>query len=109
MIGIDIVDIEEIEEKKLERILNDSEREYVERSDNPERRREVVAGLFAGKEAVFKAMKCSNLGVKILRDIEIRHEESGRPYVVFRGEKIKMELSISHTSKTAVAVAIDLR
>lgn len=109
MVGIDIVEVERIDERKIERLLTANEKLYLYKSDNPARRREVLAGLFAGKEAVFKALGCGHLGLNVLQDIEILHEESGRPYACFHGERLKMELSISHTQSIAVAVAMNLQ
>ena len=108
MIGIDVVDIGEIDEKKLTRILSPIEKEYLDKSTNSDRRREVMAGIFACKEAVFKALECDSLGLEILKDIVIDHEQNGRPYVIFKGSRIPMKLSVSHSKSTAVAVAINL-
>lgn len=108
MIGIDVVEINDIDENKLIKILSPIEREYLDKSTNIERRREVLAGLFAGKEAVFKALECDSLGLEIMKDIVIAHEDSGRPYVIYKGTRIPMKLSISHSKSTAVAVAINL-
>lgn len=108
MIGIDIVDIDKINVDKLYKVFTDCEKEYVDSSHNPDRRREVVAGIYAGKEAVFKALALDNLGLEVLKKIEIKHKDNGRPYICYCGENIDMEISISHTNHTAVAVAIDL-
>ncbi len=107
MIGIDIVEISEIDVDKLMKILTDNEKAYVNKSQNINRRREVVAGIYAGKEAVFKCMNFANLGLQVLNNIEINHNENGRPYVCYCGEKIDIQLSISHTKHTAVAVALN--
>ena len=62
-----------------------------------------LAGIFAGKEAVSKA-----LGVlkypSIL--IEIRHDRNGKPEAYTNSKKLKIALSISHTKEIAVAVAV---
>lgn len=74
-----------------------------------------MAGLFAAKEAVSKALGTGfSLGIG-LKDIEIRHRESGAPYAVLHGaaEKRRKELgggqvhvSISHIQAIAMAQAI---
>ena len=105
-IGIDIVEIEDIDADKLYKVFTESEKNYVDKSTNKERRREVVAGIYAGKEAVFKAMGLNNLGLQVLKSIEINHRENGQPFVCYQGIEQDMLLSISHTKHTAVAVAV---
>lgn len=64
-----------------------------------------LAGVFAAKEAVTKAL---SLGPGSWLKIEITYEKSGRP-VVHLGSKLKphsWDLSISHTKETAVAVFV---
>ncbi len=57
------------------------------------------AGLFCAKEAIFKAgFNKENISYS---DIEIEHDEKGKP--IFEG----FNISIAHTSETAVAVAIN--
>jgi holo-[acyl-carrier protein] synthase len=65
-----------------------------------------AAGMFAAKEAVVKSL--SFFGKKSsLRDIEIVHEEDGRPVVVLRREgSIACQVSISHTADLACAMAL---
>jgi phosphopantetheine--protein transferase-like protein len=65
-----------------------------------------LAGRFAAKEAVFKA-----LGNKYLnwKDIEILNDEEGKPCCkILNGKsgKVKVQLSISHVKSYAVASAI---
>ena len=108
-VGIDIVEVQDIDVDKLYKVFSNCEREYVDASTNFDRRRDVVAGIFAGKEAVFKALKLDSLGLQVLRDIEIRHHANGCPFVCYKGKVASnIELSISHTRLTAVAVAFCL-
>ena len=62
-----------------------------------------LAGMFAAKEAVFKA-----LGRKIsLKSIEIERKDSGQPIVFVNGKRVKsIHVSLSHTSETAIAIAV---
>ncbi len=53
---------------------------------------------------MFEALGLGGLGLEILREIEILHDDNGAPTCVFRG--IYVQLSISHTRHTAVAVAV---
>lgn len=104
MIGIDIVEIEDFSDKDYSRIFTKNELAHINKATSCARKTEVMAGIFAAKEAVFKAMRLENLGLDVLKNIEILHKENGCPYCVFEDKNI--ELSISHTRHTAVAVAI---
>lgn len=67
-----------------------------------------LAGRFAAKEAVGKAIGCS----LSWQDVEITNNEQGKPCVILHGKakKIagnkKMHLTISHSETCAMAVAI---
>ncbi len=102
MIGIDIVEIEDFAARDFSRIYTPRELDYINRATNAARKTEVMAGIYAAKEAVFKALGLSGLGLEILR--EILHGDNGAPMCVFRGAYV--QLSISHTRHTAVAVAV---
>lgn len=63
-----------------------------------------LAGTFAAKEAVSKALDASQ---QALSEIEITHLPSGMPQVSVKGQKRSdVLISISHTKTTATAVAI---
>ncbi len=77
---------------------------------------EHVAGKYAAKEAVVKAMGTGFRNMK-WKDIEILNQESGKPVVVFSGNAKKIfELknfsrilvSISHCEEYAIAFAVAL-
>jgi len=65
-----------------------------------------LAGRFAAKEAVFKALGDAQLS---WRDLEILNDKDGRPYCKILNPKIKkakVQVSISHVKNYAVANAI---
>jgi phosphopantetheine--protein transferase-like protein len=66
---------------------------------------ESLAGAFAAKEAVVKAVSLTTLG---LSDIEVLKHQSGKPYVVcdILESLCTVDLSISHDGEYAVAFAI---
>lgn len=113
MIGIDLVEIKKINKaiKKvgfISKILTKKEIEYVEQfKDNNLH----IAGFFACKEAVMKALEnCKKIG---FTEIEVLHKESGKPYVRLYGEAKKVfekgkykdiEVSISQTENFATAI-----
>ncbi len=103
--GIDIVDIKRIrdilEKKKqgfFNRVFTDKEILYIL---NGGTQATTVAGIFASKEAIAKALG-TGIGKIGWRDIEILHDEKGKPFTNIDG----MELSISHEQDYAIAIAI---
>jgi holo-[acyl-carrier protein] synthase len=117
-IGIDIVEVSRIQsaigEKKnfLKRIF--SERE-VKLSERGKFRFEELAGRFAVKEAVFKALKTGWRRGVAFKDIVVLNEPTGAPYVEFHGKTQEYAssmgvkhafVSISHTKSLAVAIVL---
>jgi holo-[acyl-carrier protein] synthase len=117
-VGIDLVEIERIKrllgrngEPFLDRILQADEQGARER--NPEH----IAGLFAAKEAVMKALGTGMAGAAF-SEIQIWHADSGQPHVRLHGSTARRaeaagatgwHVSITHNRTTAAAVAIALR
>lgn len=115
-VGIDIVEIRRIKEAMgkhanfIDRLFSKNEIEYFKvRNLRPE----FVAGRFAAKEAVVKAMGTGFSGFEI-KDIEIDRTASGKPIVVLRGKakmiaqkcgNYKIHVSISHSLDNAIAYA----
>ena len=64
---------------------------------------EHFAGIFAAKEAVSKAMGVHKYPYS---EIEIRHTKHGAPVAYYRGKKIPISISITHTKHVAAAIAI---
>jgi len=65
-----------------------------------------LAGRFAAKEAVFKAMVDKNLS---WNDVQILNDKEGKPLCRIlngRGKKIEVHISISHVKNYATAFAI---
>jgi holo-[acyl-carrier protein] synthase len=65
-----------------------------------------LAGRFAAKEAVFKALGDKNLG---WQDVQILNDPEGKPYCFLfnqKGKKLEAHISISHVKTYAVASAV---
>lgn len=116
-VGIDIVEIRRIKnaiessDRFLEKIFTSAELEYL-KSRNL--RPEYVAGRFAAKEAVAKALGTGFRGFDF-KDIEIDRTTLGKPIVILKGKakliakkegQYNIHLSISHGEDSAVAYAI---
>lgn len=113
-LGIDLCAIGRIRDMKnvdsfAQRILTDVEWAYWHQNG---RRYETLAGFFAGKEAVGKALGAGNtLGFK---NISIDHRKGGSPFVVLYSSAAAMarqqgyqsfDISIAHDGEYAIAVA----
>lgn len=117
-IGIDLVEVSRIKNavttKKnfLNRIYSNKE---IKLSDRGKFRFEELAGRFAVKEAILKAIKTGwRRGVKF-NEIIVLNESSGAPYVNLIGKTQKFAeslgvknifVSISHTKELAIGMAI---
>ena len=118
MIGIDIIEVARVDtsEKFVERIANEKEIEYINKSGCENLRHQRIAALFCLKEAVMKALEMGKNSGVVFKDIELTHNEFGKPEVVLHGkaeEKYqqcfsdkKIEVSLSHTPTMATAIAI---
>jgi holo-[acyl-carrier protein] synthase len=119
-IGIDLVEVSEAErmlerwgERLLRKVLTERERAYVLRFARPAKH---LAVRLAAKEAVYKAMQGMPGSREIgWRDIEVERSEEGRPSISLNGDAaevaraggvLRISLSLSHTQKTAGAVAL---
>lgn len=104
--GVDIIEISRIRDAIMkndrfsERMFTERELDYFQKHGS---RFETLAGFFAAKEAFSKYLGTGIRGFEF-RDIEIGHDELGAPFVVFKGKKTDVSLSISHNTDTAVAV-----
>lgn len=107
-VGIDIIDVERIKrlhkrhgERFLNRVFTATEIEHA-LSARGDRRYERLAARFAAKEAVIKA-----LGYAVpFRSIEVRNLLSGKPIVTCELVRGKIEASLSHTDRLALAYVL---
>ncbi len=104
--GVDIIEVERIKKAVentsgfTEKVFSQPEIEYFMKSGE---RFETLAGFYAAKEAFVKYKKIGIRGLG-LSEISVEHEGLGAPFIVFRGERQGVSLSISHNKTTAVAV-----
>lgn len=115
-IGIDIVEIDRIQKtmenpRFLQRVFSEEEREYFSARNQAA---QSVAGSFAGKEALSKALGTGFRGFR-MSEVEILHDEYGKPHVALTGEAkqtadrlgiCSLYISISHSKKYAIAQVI---
>lgn len=120
-IGVDIIEIDRIEkgikkqDKFLDKIFTDKEIEYFQ---NRKMNIEVIAGNFAAKEAISKALGTGFRSLSFL-DIEVLRDELGKPivnienkmkknieYIFGGGQVYRIHITISHSKSNAVAYAI---
>lgn len=102
-VGTDIVRIERVGESIARRILTPNETAFFDTLRLESRRREWLAGRFAAKEAVIKAISTPECVVGP-RDIEIMPDEHGRP-VASCAKRPDLVLSVSIAHETDYAVA----
>jgi holo-[acyl-carrier protein] synthase len=115
-IGIDIVEIVRMEKAVdqwgnafLERIFTPNELAYAKSKALPGQH---LAGRFAVKEAVAKALASGWSGGFRWKDVEVENDPSGKPAVAVHGAvKValgdrRLLISISHSGAVAVACAI---
>lgn len=110
-VGTDLVEVGRIRdvievwsERFLGRIFTADEIAYCHQRATPSIH---FAGRFAAKEAVKKAMYAAGRKEPILfRDIQIQRDSEGAPIVVLEGLAESPQVSISHTSRYAVATAV---
>lgn len=118
-LGIDLVDTERIDsawkrfgERFVNRILLEEEKAYCMSHRNPA---PFIAARFAAKEAVSKALG-SGIGPLLgWHDIEVRHKETGAPYIELHGKGQELlsnlkanviHLTLTHTAANSIAMAI---
>lgn len=116
-VGVDIIEIIRIKEaiernpKFIERIFTEEEIKYFEEINY---KYESIAGRFAAKEAIVKALGTGFRNMKI-KDIEVTNNEIGKPLVKLMGgaleivkkyKNVKIHLSISHNRDNAIAYSL---
>lgn len=115
-IGTDIIEIDRIEKAVnntkgfLGKVFTDREILFF---DTKNMRCEVIAGNFAAKEAISKAIGTGIRGFG-LKDIEVLRDELGKPVATLSEkindligvDKYKLNVSISHNQTSAIAFAV---
>lgn len=115
-LGNDIIEVNRIEEvlerhgqKFLDKLFTPKEQAYCAQYRDHARR---LAGRFAAKEAIVKALGTGFSPHVAWRDIEILNDREGKPYVIL-SQRVKehfnhprLYISISHCRAYATAVAI---
>ncbi len=95
----------------LSRFFSENEIEYFKKRNNAA---QTVAGCFCAKEAVSKALGTGFSGFS-LKDIEVLHDDFGKPYIrLFNGAQQiyeslsgnSIQVSISHSKDNAIAFAV---
>ena len=119
-LGVDLVEIERMERaiertpRILERVFTSGEREYAWSKSKPAVH---YAAFFAAREAVLKALGSGFAGMHY-SDVEIAHNEKGKPEVVLHGNAlalaeeqgvVEIQISLSHTHQMAVASAVAIK
>src|SRR5512141_1929636 len=118
-IGVDIVDIARIQslldryrERFLGRVYTEEETAYAMRGANAAER---LAGRFAVKEAVLKALGTGKTQGILWRDVETVRGRFGKPEVHLHGQAVKwakmrggdaVHVSITHDGGKAMAIVI---
>jgi len=117
-VGVDITDVERHadllarhEERFIERVCLPSEGRRIVGANAAQR----LAGLFAAKEAVLKALGTGAAEGLSFQEVEVVHSPLGAPQVALHGAAAaraaaagveRIHLSISHERRHAVAVAV---
>lgn len=127
MLGIDVIEVERIEnalkkhgERFLKRIYTENELSQLRGAKSEKYVTLELAAKWAAKEAVTKVLgaglkiigSCEKNGV-LFREIEILYEPSGKPYVVLHGQAAKIaalkeykEIHVSMTNVKIMAQAV---
>ncbi len=106
-LGVDAVEIKRftliLESEKndfIEKVFSKKEIAYCESFKDKATH---YAGFFAAKEAISKALGVNKYP---FIEIEISHTKEGAPFALYKGKKLLVTVSITHTEETAIAVAI---
>ena len=118
LVGVDVLDVARMEDLvKSENFLNkyftDYEVEYVKNKPHPA---QSLAGIFATKEAFLKALGIGIGGGIDLKEIEVNHYKSGKPYLILNSIKAQekldefnvsaIDVSISHTASVCTSICV---
>ncbi len=108
--GVDITEVRRLRQaiekwgaEFLNRVFTKEELKYAKTRSS---RYQHLAGRFAAKEAVFKALGDKDLGWK---DVQIVNDKEGKPNCLIlnsKNKKVDVHISISHVKTYAVASAV---
>ena len=116
-IGVDTVELERIKQvltrqgvKFVEKILTEREQERLQKRNGPYSHHDIsyIAGRFAAKEAVVKALGTGFRDIGF-HDIEILSDHLGKPVVVLSeniASNSELHISISHAKTVATSFCI---
>ncbi|MBI4341253.1 MAG: holo-ACP synthase [Candidatus Omnitrophica bacterium] len=116
--GIDVVELSRLRQAMrrggqafMRKVFTKAEEAYADA--RPRTRLLHLAGRFAAKEAVIKAVaQIQPTLVLAMREVEVRNDHLGRPRIVLHRRKaarMAVHISLSHVNSVAVASAIAIR
>jgi len=122
-VGVDLIAVERVADAVerrpglLTKLFTDAERATIERGSSPSAKMRSLAGRFAAKEAVMKALG-AGIGQVAFSEVEIGGGRGSSPHVSLSGRAAEradalgvasIALSMSHDSGMAIAMAVATR
>jgi len=105
-VGVDIVDISRIKLTLAKKILSPIEYESYQGFKSIKRKAEFIAGRFAVKEAISKAISHIDFELSF-SEMDVKNDEFGKPYLVCdKLSNYHFSLSISHENSYAIGFCI---
>lgn len=110
-IGIDLVQLKEIMDLGIEHyrslILSEDERKLCDNIPSLEAQAMFIAGRYAAKEAIFKALRKYNTNLNY-HDFEVLNSDDGYTYVKTNYEELRgtIHLTMTHTDEYALAQVV---
>lgn len=110
-IGIDLVEVKEIFEMGIEHykhvMLGEREQKLCDNIPSNEGKAMFIAGRYAAKEAIFKALRKYNTNLNYL-DFEVLNSKDGYSYVETKYNEIDgiIHLTMTHTEEYALAYVV---
>ncbi len=109
-IGTDIVKIQRVKDRVIDRILSDNEKKIFNNFKNENRKKEFAAGRFSAKEALYKALNTSfdfnKVSILNKKNGEPYIDENSMNYITKKIDKIKIKVTISHEKEYAIAFVV---
>lgn len=118
LVGVDVLDVDRVvklveNDNFLNKYFTEYEKEYVKNRPYPE---QSLAGIFSTKEAFLKALGIGIGGGIDLKEIEVNHYPTGKPYLILNSIKAQekldefgvtaIDVSISHTDSVCTAICV---